>query len=121
LKYALATATAAGLCLALALASGEHRRGALVGATISGLTAVASMIAMARAARWKKPTQGAVAVMAFAFLLRLGLVGLGTVAVARAGASVLGFVVAFFVPYFFFSAIEGAYVHSLRRGTGPTA
>jgi hypothetical protein len=121
LKYALATAAAAGLFLALALVSGDYRRGALVGATISGLTAVGSMLAMARVARGKKPTQGAVAVMAIAFLLRLVLVGLGTVAVARAGASVIGFVVAFFLPYFFFSAIEGFYVHSLRRGTGPTA
>lgn len=121
MKYQLATAAAAGLFLALALASGEHRRGALVGATISGLTAVGVMLAMAYAARGKKPTQGAVAVMAAAFLLRLVLVGIGTVVVARAGASVIGFVVAFFVPYFFFSALEGAYVHSLRRGTGPTA
>jgi hypothetical protein len=59
--------------------------------------------------------------MTLAFLLRLLLVGLGTVAVARSGESVYAFVLAFFVPYFVFSAIEGAFVHSLSRGTGPTA
>jgi hypothetical protein len=121
LRYQVVTAAIAALAIALALLAGEHRRGALVGAAISGITAVASMLAMARAARGKKPTQAAVAVMAIAFLARLVLVGLGTIAVARAGESVIGFVVAFFVPYFIFSALEGAYVHSLRRGTGPTA
>ena len=121
MRYQAVTTAIAALALVLALLAGEHRRGALVGATISGLTAIASILAMGRAARGKKPTQAAVAVMAIAFLGRLVLVGLGTVAVARAGESIIGFVVAFFVPYFVFSAVEGAFVHSLRRGTGPTA
>jgi hypothetical protein len=59
--------------------------------------------------------------MAVAFLVRIVLVALGTFFVVRAGESVYAFVVAFFVPYFIFSAIEGAFVHSLSRGTGPTA
>ena len=39
----------------------------------------------------------------------------------RVGESIVGFVVAFFVPYFVFAAVEGLFVHSLNRGTGPTA
>ncbi len=121
MKHQLLTAVIAAAFVALALASGPHRRGALVGASISGLCSVLSILAMGRFARGPKPVQRALAVMTTAFLLRLVLVALGTVAVARSGESVYGFVVAFFVPYFVFSAVEGAFVHSLSRGTGPTA
>jgi uncharacterized protein YraI len=41
--------------------------------------------------------------------------------VTRAGESAVAFVVAFFVPYFAFAAVEGLFVHSLNRRTGPTA
>jgi hypothetical protein len=117
----VAALTALGF-VALALLSGAHRRGAVVGATISGLTGVASIFAMGRFARGGgKVVQKALAVMALAFLVRILLVALGTFAVVRAGESVVGFVAAFFLPYFVFSAIEGAFVHSLNRGTGPTA
>jgi hypothetical protein len=120
-KHQLLTAAIAVLCVLAALAAGAHRKGALVGASISGLTALGSILAMGHAARGgKKPVQRAVAVMAGAFLVRLVLVGLGTVLVARAAESIIGFVVAFFVPYFVFAGIEGAFVHSLGR-TGPTA
>lgn len=121
MRHQLVTAVVAVAFVGLALASGAHRRGAVIGASISGLTAVLSILAMSRFARGSKPVQRALAVMTSAFLLRLVLVGVGTIAVARAGASVYGFVVAFFVPYFVFSAIEGAFVHTLSRGTGPTA
>ncbi|GAO01795.1 hypothetical protein [Anaeromyxobacter sp. PSR-1] len=121
MKHQLVTAAVAAAFVALALASGPYRRGALVGASISGVTALASIVAMARFARGSKPVQRALAVMASAFLVRILLVALGTVAVARAGESIYAFVVAFFVPYFVFSAIEGAFVHSLNRGTGTTA
>jgi hypothetical protein len=120
-KYQLATAAAAALFLALALAAGVHRKGALVGASISGVTALGSVLAIGWTSRGRKPLQAALAVMAFAFLARIVLVALGTVLVARSGASVGAFVLAFFVPYFVFAAIEAAYVHSLRHRTGPTA
>jgi hypothetical protein len=58
--------------------------------------------------------------MTVAFLVRIVLVALGTVLVIRAGESIVAFVAAFFVPYFVFAAVEGAFVHSLNRGTGPT-
>jgi uncharacterized Tic20 family protein len=58
------------------------------------------------------------AVMALLFLVRLVLVGVGTVLVGRNGA--IAYVVSFFVPYFAFTAFEGAYLHSLRR-LGTTA
>jgi hypothetical protein len=90
----------------------------LVGAGISGLTALLSMFALGRAARWKKPMQGAVVVMATAFLARLVLVALGTVLVASSTGGAVAFVIAFFVPFFVFAGIETAYVHSLRHGTG---
>jgi hypothetical protein len=112
----------AALAIALALLSGAHRRPALVGATSASLTALGSLLAMARFARvGAKPVQAALAVMAIAFLLRIVLVGLGTALVVHAGESVVAFVLAFFVPYFAFAAVEAAYLHSLRRGTGTTA
>jgi hypothetical protein len=122
MKYQLATAALAVGFLVAALASGAHRRGALLGAAISGVTALASILAMARFSRTgKKPVQGALLVMVVAFLARILLVALGAFVVVRAGESVVGFVAAFFLPYFVFAAVEGAYVHSLSRGTGPTA
>jgi hypothetical protein len=122
MKHQLATAALAlGFVLA-ALASGSYRRGALVGAAISGLTALASIVAMGRFARsGAKPVQRALAVMTVTFLARIVLVAVGTILVVRAGESALAFVVAFFVPYFVFAAVEGLFVHSLNRGTGPTA
>jgi hypothetical protein len=119
-KHQLLTgALAIGFVLA-ALLAGAHRRGALVGASISGATALASMLALARFGRGPKPVQRALAILTVAFLLRIVLVALGVLAVVRAGESIIGFVVAFFVPYFVFAAVEGLYVHSLRE-TGPTA
>jgi hypothetical protein len=53
-----------------------------------------------------------------AFLVRILLVGAGAAVVARAGENVFAFIVAFFVPYFVFSAIEAAYLHSLRSTPG---
>jgi len=122
LKHQLVTAVLAVGFLAAALAAGVHRRGALLGAGISGVTALASIVALARFGRGgKKPVQRALAVMTVAFLVRIVLVALGIFAVVRGGESIIGFVVAFFVPYFVFAAVEGLYVHSLSRGTGPTA
>jgi hypothetical protein len=116
-KHVALTAALSVVFVGLALASGRtHRAGAAVGAAISAVTALTSILVMARVARsGAKPLQGALAVMTGAFLVRLVLLGVGTILVARAGASILGFVVAFFVPYFVFAAVEGAYVHSLRR------
>lgn len=122
MKHQVAAITAALAFVALALVAGVHRKGALIGAAISGLTGVGSILAMSRFARGGgKVVQRALAIMALAFLLRIVLVGIGTWLVIQAGESVVAFVIAFFVPYFVFSAIEGAFVHSLNRGTGPTA
>lgn len=105
--------------IGLALASGAHRRPALVGAASASLTALGSMLALARLERSRvKPMQAALLVVTVAFLVRIVLVGLGTAYVVRSGESVVAFVIAFFVPYFAFAALEGSFVHSLRRGTG---
>jgi len=121
-KHQLLAVIAAFAFVALALLSGAHQRGALLGAAISGLTGVASILAMGRFARGGlKVVQRALAVFVVAFLIRLGLVGLGVFLVVRSGASVVAFVVAFFVPYFALSLIEGAFIHSLTRESGPTA
>jgi hypothetical protein len=110
------------LAIGLALVSGVHRRAAVIGAASASITALGSMMAMTRAARTaSKPTQAALAVMVLGFFVRLVLVAVGTILVVRAGESVVGFIVAFFVPYFALAIVEGALVHSLRRGTGPTA
>lgn len=121
MKYLLATAALAAAFVLVALASGAHRRGALVGAAISGATALASIGALARFGRGPKPVKRALAVVTVTFFVRIVLVALGVVLVQRSGGSVAGFVVAFFVPYFVFAAVEGLYVHSLNRGTGPIA
>ncbi|MCM2332704.1 MAG: hypothetical protein NDI82_02005 [Anaeromyxobacteraceae bacterium] len=119
MKFQVATLAAALLFVLAASMAGEHRGAALTGATIAGATAVVSIYAMGRAA--KDPasaTRSMLAVMALLFLVRLVLVGVGTVLVGRGGA--IAYVVSFFVPYFAFTAFEGAYLHSLRR-LGTTA
>jgi hypothetical protein len=117
--WALAVVLAA---LGLALAAGPHRRGALVGAAISGAAGLLSIRAMGRI-----PSGGAGAarqallVVTVGFLSRLVLVALGTVLVVRTGQSVPGFVTAFFVVYFILAGIEGAYVQHLGRRAGTSA
>jgi hypothetical protein len=118
-------AFAAGLAIVVigaALASGSYRRAATVGAGISTLTALASLFAMARSARRpERAMKGALLVMVVAFLVRIVLVAIGAAVVGRAGESVVAFIISFFVPYFAFSAIEIAYLHSMRQTPGPTA
>lgn len=121
MKHQIATVLLALLFVGLALASGGHRRGAVAGASIAGLTAIASVLAIGRTALGPNPVRRSLAVLVAAFLLRLLLVGLGTFAMVRAGEGVGAFVVAFFVPYFVFAAVEAAYVHSLRHRTGRAA
>jgi hypothetical protein len=116
----LSAAVAAG-SIGLALVSGSHRRAALVGALTASLTGLLSLLAMTRAAGAGRLVQRALVVMVVAFLVRILLVAGGTALVARGGEDVVAYVVAFFVPYFIFAAIEGAYLHSLSRETGPTA
>jgi len=119
-KFQIATLAAAVLfVLAALLLAGEQRTAALTGATIAGATALVSIYAMGRAAHGaRNATQAMLAVMVVLFLVRLVLVGVGTVLIGRAGA--VAFVAAFFLPYFAFTAFEGAYLHSLRR-MGTTA
>ncbi|HEY6006495.1 MAG TPA: hypothetical protein VIV57_26680 [Anaeromyxobacter sp.] len=122
MKYQVAAATLAVVVVAAALASGQYRRAAAVGAGISALTALGSLFAMARSARQpERAMKGALLVMVVTFLVRIVLVALGVAVVARGGESVVAFIVAFFVPYFAFSAIEIAYLHSMRQTSGPTA
>ncbi len=118
---AVATALALAV-IAIALASGSHRRAAMLGAGISSLTALGSLFAMTRSVRRTEGAmKGALVVMVVAFLARIVLVALGAALVARAGEDVVAFVLAFFLPYFAFTAIEIAYLHSTRRTSGPTA
>ncbi|HEX9051863.1 MAG TPA: hypothetical protein VF841_15140 [Anaeromyxobacter sp.] len=120
MKHQAAAAILAALVIALATLSGaSYRRGATVGAAIASFTALLSLFLMARSAR--RPAQqmkGALLVMVVAFLVRIVLVAAGAAVVGRAGESVVAFILAFFVPYFAFSAIEVAFLHSLRRTPG---
>jgi hypothetical protein len=122
-RYPLIATVVAVAVLAIALASGAtYRRGALVGAAIASLTALASLFAMARSARRPgSELKGPLVVMVVAFLVRIVLVAIGAALVSRAGEHVIAFIVAFFVPYFAFSTIEAAFLHSLRRSPGSTA
>ncbi len=120
MKHQAAAAILAAVVLGLALTSGaSYRRGATIGAAIASFTALLSLFLMARSAR--RPEQqmkGALLVMVVAFLVRIVLVAAGAALVARAGENVVAFILAFFVPYFAFSAIEVAFLHSLRRTPG---
>ncbi|MGC3999767.1 MAG: hypothetical protein QM767_20910 [Anaeromyxobacter sp.] len=102
--------------VALALASGEHRLGAVIGATTAGLTGLGSLFAMTRLAG--RGVNGALLVVTLGFLLRMVLVAIGAVVVAQAGLSKAGFLIGFFVPFFALVAVEAAHVHSLPRRTG---
>jgi len=119
-RYLLLAAIAAATALAIAAvvpASGS----ALLGAGIAAGTALASLLAFAFLGNGAKPMQRALAIFVATFLVRMVLVALGLWAVHRAGGSLLAFVVAFFLPYFVFAAIEGGAVHALGRNTGRTA
>jgi hypothetical protein len=119
-RYQVLATVLAVVVIAIALASGAaYRRGAVVGAGISSLTALAALFAMARSARAPgDQMKGALLVMVVAFLVRIVLVAVGAALVGRAGENVIAFIVAFFVPYFAFSVIEAAFLHSLRRTPG---
>jgi hypothetical protein len=120
-RQLLVTAAVAFIALGISAMSGPvHRRAALVGATAASFTAFGSLLAMGRYARKSNSVKAALAVMVVAFLARIVLVGVGTALVVRGGESVISFVLAFFVPYFIFAAIEAWYVSSLR-GPGTTA
>ncbi len=118
---ALAALVAAS-SLGLSLLAGTARWPALAGAAAASTTALASLLAMARVSREQaRPVQRALMVIAVFFLVRIVLVGAGTALVARSGASILAFAVAFFVPDFAFTGIEASFVHSVRRREGSAA
>ena len=119
MKHQLLTALLAIAFVAGAALAGEYRRAALVGSIVAGGSAVAEILLMTFAARRsKKPVQAAWIVFTAAFLVRLVLLGIATAVVGKAGWNVFAFVIAFFVPFFALSAIEWAYLHSLRRTPG---
>ncbi len=122
MKHQLLTALLALAFLAAAALAGEYRRAALVGAAVAGASAVAEIFLMGFAARRAaKPVQAAWIVFTATFLVRLVLVGVATIVVGRAGWTVFAFVIGFFVPFFVLSAIEWAFLHSLRRLPGTPA
>ncbi len=120
MKHQVAAAILAAVVVGLALGSGAgYRRAATIGAATASFTALLSLFLMARSARRpERQMKGALVVMVVAFLVRIVLVAVGASLVWRAGESVVAFVVAFFVPYFAFSALEAAFLHSLRRTPG---
>jgi hypothetical protein len=122
-SHLVAAAFVAALALGLALLAGDAaQRPALIGAAIASGTALASLYAFGHFASGPhRPLQRALVVFGVTFLARLLLVGAGVAAVARTGGSVVAFVVAFFVPYFVFTAIEGSYVSALGRRQGKPA
>lgn len=121
-SHLLAAAFVAALAIGLALLSGEARRPAFIGAAIASGTGIASLVAFGHfGASAVKPVERALLVFTAMFFARLVLVGAGVAAVSRAGESVVAFVIAFFVPYFAFTAIEGSYVSALGRRMGKPA
>ena len=116
--HLLAAAAVAALAIGASLLAGPARRPALIGSAIASATALASLYGFDRLGRSaSRPVQGALLVFVAMFLVRLVLIGAGVAFVARAGESAVAFVVAFFVPYFAFTAIEGSFLHSLGRAT----
>jgi len=121
-SHLLVAAFVAALALGVALLSGDARRPALIGAAIASGTGFASLLAFGHFGKSAtQPVQKALLVFTAMFFARLVLVGAGVAAVARAQESVLAFVIAFFVPYFAFTAIEGSYVSALGRRLGKPA
>jgi len=121
-NHLLAAAFVAALAMGLALLSGDARRPALIGSAIASGTALASLVGFGHFGKSAtRPVQQALLVFTAMFFARLVLVGAGVAAVARAGESVVAFVIAFFVPYFAFTAIEGSYVSALGRRMGKPA
>jgi len=120
--HLFAAAAVAALALGAALFAGPARRPALIGAAIASATGLASLWGFRRFGRSpRRPVQSALAVFVVVFLVRILLVAGGVALVARAGESAVAFVVAFFVPYFAFTAIEGSFVRALNRGMGKPA
>ena len=119
MKHQLLTALLALAFVAAAAFAGDHRRAAIVGAAVAGGSGLAEILLMGfTARRAAKPVQAAWIVFTAAFLVRLVLLGVATVIVGRSGWNVFAFVIAFFVPFFALSAIEWAFLHSLRRSPG---
>jgi hypothetical protein len=121
-SHLLAAATLAAISVAAALLAGPASRPALAGAVIASGTALASLWAYGRYGRAaRRPVQQALLVFVVTFLVRIVLVGVALAVLVRAGESVVPFVIAFFVPYFAFTAIEGSLLISIDRGIGKTA
>ena len=120
MRYLTIAAILAVVVTGAALAAGPYRYGAFAGAASSSATALASLLFMQRGVRRsghraRQAMRTALLVVGVMFVARVLVVAAATFAVAVAGSSVVAFVIAFFVPYFAFAAIEGAYVHSLAR------
>jgi hypothetical protein len=119
-KLQLATVALALVFVAVAAMLGELRRAAMLGAAISGVTAITSIVWMGRAVRTaRKPTQAAFLVVTVMFLARLVLVGVGTLLVYGQGDQTVAFIASFFAPYFVFSALESYFVHTLKSTGKP--
>jgi hypothetical protein len=110
------------VALAASLLAGSATRPALLGAAIASATALASLWAYARPRSARtKPVQQALLVFVVMFMVRLVLIAAALALVVRSGQSVIAFVIAFFVPYFAFTAIEGSLLASLGRRMGKPA
>jgi hypothetical protein len=122
MRHAMLTVLTALAALGLSTLAGQGRRSALVGSGIASATAVVSLLGFAAVGRSAvRPLQKALAVFAAVFLARLVLVALGTAVVVRGGGQILAFLLAFFVPYFVFTAIEVSFLHSMHRHPGTSA
>jgi hypothetical protein len=120
-RYLTLAILATVIALAAAAALPDSRP-ALIGAGLATGTGCVSLLGIRLVGRSAaRPLQRALAVFVVMFMVRLVLVSLGLIAVHRLGDSVIAYVVAFFVPYFVFAAIEGGYVHALGRRIGRTA
>ncbi|HTP26974.1 MAG TPA: hypothetical protein VMK12_15135 [Anaeromyxobacteraceae bacterium] len=112
---------AAVVFMGAASLAGSARFPALVGAGGATGSAVVSLAAFALTSRSARPIQTGLLIFGVMFVLRILLVAVGTLAVSRTGGSVIAFVIAFFVPYFVFAAIEASYLHVLGRRLGKPA
>jgi preprotein translocase subunit SecG len=122
MKHLTLTVALAVAFILVALASGGYRKAALVGTTTMGFTALGSMLAMSRVARGPgNAMRRVLAVFGAVFLVRIVLVGVATALVGLSGESVWALVLALFIPYFVFSGVEWAFLHSVRGTPGTNA
>jgi hypothetical protein len=117
--YAVASAAACAVGIAVALCLRDPARGAAVyGTAAASLGALCALVALAKSAH--RGLNGVLAGFSIGFLCRAALVAAGLLASGARGDLALVYVAAFFALYAATQVIEVLFVHSSSRPQGAT-